>query len=106
MQHMIETLRVMSAVLAGGVIGIAFGLLQEKARLRYEQKQQRGELKSEFNVMSGSMRRVASLMIALVLVQVICPLLFRDGTQWLVSGGVVVGYGILLYRRFKILKTH
>jgi hypothetical protein len=32
-----------------------------------------------------------------VLVQMICPMLFKDGsTQWWVSGGVVAGYGLML----------
>jgi len=34
-------------------------------------------------------------------VQLICPLLFTDGTQWVVSGGVVFGYGWTLFRRLR-----
>jgi len=42
---------------------------------------------------------VAYLLIALVIVQLICPLLFVDGSQWWVSGGVVLGYGFVLFRQ-------
>jgi len=47
------------------------------------------------------MKRVAYLLVALVLVQIVCPLLFIDGSQWWVSGGVVVGYGALLFRQLR-----
>jgi len=105
MMQMLEILRLIAALMAGGVIGFGFGLIQEKALRRNEQRQQTGQLKSEFSVMSGSMKRVALLMITLLLVQVLCPLLFRNGTQWWVSGGVVVGYGIVLFRRLKLKKS-
>jgi hypothetical protein len=101
MLQMFETLRLIGGLLAGGAIGFAFGLVQQRALRRNEQRQQTGKLKNEFSVMSGSMKRVAWLMIALLLVQVVCPLFFRDGTQWWVSGGVVLGYGTILYRQLR-----
>ena len=51
--------------------------------------------------MPGSGARVAYLLIALALVQFLCPLLFVDGTQWWVSAGVIAGYGWLLYRQLR-----
>ena len=43
-------------------------------------------------------RNPAYLLITLVLIQFICPLLFKnDSTQWWVSAGVVVGYGAMLF---------
>ena len=39
---------------------------------------------------------MAYLLIALLIVQVVCPLIFLNGTQWAVSGGVVLGYGWML----------
>ena len=48
----------------------------------------------------GSFRRVACLMLALALVQIICPMLFVDRTQWWVSGGVAAGYGWRLWQQF------
>ncbi len=99
MIQMIEVLKLIAALTAGGVIGFAFGAIQERALRRNEQRQAKGELKSEWGVMSGSAKRVVWLMIALIGVQVLCPLLFKGGTQWWVSGGVVAGYGLVLYRR-------
>jgi hypothetical protein len=80
----------------GALIGYAFGLLQNAALLRNEKRAQRGELKSGWNLMPGSGVRTAYLLVALLLVQLICPLIFVGGTQWVVSAGVVVGYGWML----------
>lgn len=84
------------ALLTGGIIGVAFGFVQNAARRRNEERQNKGELNSGWSVMPGSGARVAYFMIALLLIQVICPLLFRDGTQWWVTGGVGLGYGLML----------
>lgn len=84
------------ALLTGGIIGAAFGLVQNAARRRNEERQKKGELNSGWSVMPGSGARVAYFMIALLLIQVICPLLFRNGTQWWVTGGVGLGYGLML----------
>jgi hypothetical protein len=45
------------------------------------------------------MGRVAYLLVALLAVQILCPLLFSDGVQWWVSSGVLAGYGTMLYRQ-------
>lgn len=97
--HMIEILRVSAAVLAGGAIGLGFGLIQASARRRYEQRQREGDFNNGWAVMPGSGRRVAYLVIALVLIQIVCPLLFVAGTQWWVSGGLVAGYGWTLFQK-------
>jgi uncharacterized membrane protein len=52
----------------------------------------------------GSGARVAYLLIALVLIQVLCPLLFVAGTQWWVSGGLAAGYGWSLFRKMMHLR--
>lgn len=96
---LINSLRVLSAVLVGGMIGYAFGLIQNAARLRHEKKQIEGKFKSGWSIIPGSGARVAYLLVALLLVQLICPLLFEDGTQWLVSGGVAAGYGWVLFQQ-------
>src|SRR3954453_5582853 len=105
MIQIFDVLRLMSGFMAGGIVGYGFGLVQERALRRNEQRQQSGGLSSGWAVMPGSMRRVAWLMIVLVAVQLICPLLFRNGTQWWVSGGVVLGYGFVLFRRLKLKKA-
>ena len=89
----------LAALLSGGLIGLTFGAVQDLALRRNQRRQQSGDLKDGFGVMPGSMRRVAYLLVALFLVQILCPLLFVGGTQWFVSGGVVFGYGWFLFRR-------
>lgn len=94
-------LRSLAGVIAGGLIGVGFGMIQGLALRRNKKLQQQGDLKTGWAVMPGSMRRVAYLLVALVGVQVVCPLLFVDGVEWWVSGGVVAGYGAMLFRQFR-----
>ncbi len=94
-----NTFLILVAVAAGGAIGYCFGLIQNLALRRNERKLQNGELNNGWAVMPGSMTRVAYLLIVLVAIQIICPLLFKDGTQWWVSAGLVMGYGYVLFRR-------
>jgi hypothetical protein len=96
---------VVMAVAAGGAIGYCFGIIQNLALRRNERRQQSGALNTGWAVMPGSMTRVAYLLIVLVAIQILCPLLFKDGTQWWVSGGVVLGYGYVLFRRLVQRRT-
>jgi hypothetical protein len=93
------TFLILLAVAAGGAIGYGFGMIQNMALRRNERRQQNGSLTSGWAVMPGSTTRVAYLLIVLVAIQFICPLLFKDGTQWWVSAGLLMGYGYVLYRR-------
>ena len=91
---------------AGGAIGFAFGLLQQAALRRNAEREQAGKLKSGWSLMPGAGARVAYLLLVLALIQLVCPLLFADGTQWVVSGGLVLGYGWTLLRQLRLrLKT-
>ena len=94
-----STFLIVLAVAAGGAIGYFFGLIQTRALRRNERKQQSGELSNGWAVMPGSMTRVAYLLVLLVAIQILCPLLFKDGIQWCVSAGLVMGYGYVLFRR-------
>jgi hypothetical protein len=86
----------------GSVIGLAFGSIQNAALLRNKKQQEHGNLGSGWAVMPGSMRRVAFLMMALIVIQIACPLLFQnDSIQWMVSAGVVMGYGWTLLQQFR-----
>ena len=67
----------------------------------YTERERAGKLKSAWSLMPGAGARTAYLLIALALVQVFCPLLFADGTQWLVSGGVVLVYGWMLFQQLR-----
>jgi hypothetical protein len=97
--HFVDFLKATAALLAGGLIGYAFGTIQSVALRKIRKLQQNGNLNSAW--MPGSGRRLASLVIALALIQYVCPLLFVNGIQWFVSGGVVLGYGAVLYRQLR-----
>jgi len=99
--HILDLVRNLAGLLAGGVIGLAFGLLQQAALRRHAELEQNGKLKSGWSLMPGAGARVAYLLVALALIQFVCPLLFADGTQWVVSGGVVLGYGWTLLRQLR-----
>lgn len=90
-----------AASTAGALIGLLFGAMQDAAARRNQKLQNSGQFKSGWAVMPGSMRRVAYLLVALAGVQVICPILFRNGCQWWVSAGVVAGYGWALWRKLR-----
>lgn len=94
-----ELLRVTLASGAGVVIGLAFGLWQQAAWRRHERLERDGRLGSGWAAMPGSMSRVGLLLVALVLIQVVCPLLFVGFASWWVSGGLLAGYGWVLARR-------
>jgi hypothetical protein len=94
-----NTFLILVAVAVGGAIGYCFGLIQNLALRRNERRQQSGVLNNGWAVMPGSMTRVAYLLLVLVAIQLLCPLLFKDGTQWWVSAGVVMGYGYVLFRQ-------
>jgi hypothetical protein len=55
--------------------------------------------------MPGSGARVAYLLLLLIGIQLICPMLFRDGTQWWVSGGLALGYGWTLLRELRLRQS-
>src|SRR4051812_1026607 len=97
--QIIDLVRGFVGLAAGGIIGLAFGLLQKAALRRNEARELSGGLKSGWTLMPGAGVRVAYLVIALALIQVICPMLFIDGTQWVVSAGVVAGYGWILLQQ-------
>jgi len=86
-----------AALIVGSLIGAAFGMLQNTARRQNERREAEGNFKSGWSLMPGSGVRIAYLLITLVLIQIVCPMLFNNGsTQWWVSGGVVLGYGLML----------
>lgn len=99
--QLLELARLQAALLAGGMIGVSFGMIQESAWRRHQKLQGIGKLATGWAVMPGSMGRVAGLLLALALVQLLCPLLFTDGCQWWVSGGVVAGYGAKLFSQLR-----
>lgn len=101
MQTFIAILRPVLALIVGSVIGYSFGLIQNAALRRHQKKEQSGQFKSGWSVMPGSGVRVAYLLITLVAIQIVCPMLFANGTQWWVSGGLLAGYGWILYQQIQ-----
>jgi uncharacterized BrkB/YihY/UPF0761 family membrane protein len=99
--ELVTMLQSIAGLIVGGLIGAGFGMIQDAARRRYERLQESGKLKTGWAVMPGSGVRVAYLLVVLALAQVVCPLLFKDGIQWWVSGGVVAGYGWILFRKLR-----
>lgn len=89
----------LSALSTGSGVGFLFGALQNAAFKRNKKLNKTGKLKSELNLMSGSFSRVATLLILLVLLQLILPFLFEGNSQWIVSAGVVLGYGWTLLKQ-------
>lgn len=99
--HLFDLLTGSAALLAGAGIGSLFGTLQKAALRRNEQRERSGELKNGWSLMPGAGARVAYLLVALALVQLVCPLLFADGTRWLVSAGLLLGYAAVLFQQLR-----
>lgn len=99
--HLFEILRALFGLILGGTIGLGFGLIQTAAYRRHEKLQEHGKLTNSWTVLPGSAGRVAYLLVALALVQLISPALFAGGSQWWVSAGVAGGYGAVLFRQFR-----
>ena len=98
---LLDLTRTLVGLAAGGVIGLAFGLLQQAALRQNEARERSGQLNEAWSLMPGAGARVAYLVITLVLIQLVCPLLFADGTQWIVSAGVALGYGSMLFTQLR-----
>ena len=97
--HLFAIVRAVVALGAGSLIGLGFGLLQRAAQRKNEQLEATGRLKSGWSLMPGSGARVAYLLVTLALIQLVCPILFVEGTQWWVSGGLLLGYGWMLLQQ-------
>jgi hypothetical protein len=98
---LINALTITGAILAGTVIGLSFGAVQEAAARKNQERLSTGQLNSGWAVVPGSMRRTGYFLMILAGIQVLCPLLFTNGVQWWVSGGVAMGYGSTLYRQMR-----
>jgi uncharacterized BrkB/YihY/UPF0761 family membrane protein len=91
---------------AGAIVGVAFGAIQFAAQRKYDLRQRKGQSTSGWIVVPGSFTRVAFLMIALVIIQVCLPSFFLDNIKWMVSVGVVLGYGWTLLQQIRSRKAH
>ena len=85
-------------LVVGGAVGLTFGTIQNAALRRNEQRRSATGVKNSWMYIPGSMSRVAVLLVTLLLIQILLPALFDGSLQWVVSAGVVIGYGWSLFR--------
>ena len=95
-----------AALIIGAVIGYLFGAIQNTALIRNKKRNENGELKSAWFVMPGSFSRVAVLLVVLVVVQAGLPMFFHGNIQWLVSAGLILGYGWTMLKRIRNRSTY
>lgn len=101
MNPFVETLLTIAALLLGGAVGYLFGVMQSAARIKNKKKSDRGKLKSGWKVMPGSFGRIALLLVVLAIIQLGMPMLFRGNIQWIVSLGILLGYGLTFIKQLK-----
>lgn len=89
------------AIISGSAIGFFFGTVQNLALNRNKKLQESGKLKNGWTVMPGSMGRVAILLITLAIIQFAFPIIFTGNIKWLVSAGVLLGYGWTFVKELK-----
>ena len=102
MQTFLSTLTPALGLLVGAAIGLGFGWIQNMAARRNQAEESKGNFKSVWRLMPGSGGRVVFLLLAMVLVQVLCPMLFDESAKWWVSGGLVAGYGWMLFQKLRL----
>ena len=105
--QLLNFVRPVAALLAGGIVGLGFGALQQAALNRHRRLQAEGKFTTGWAAMPGSFRRVAYLLVALAIMQFLCPVFFAAGgiSQWCVSAGVVIGYGWMLFGQLRTRRT-
>ena len=99
----IDILISLAAIAIGYAIGFWFGTIQKNALNKNKKKYANGKLKNSLFIMPGSMSRVAMLLVFLVVMQLAIPMLFKGNIQWIVSAGIVLGYG---WTFVKQLRSH
>ena len=90
-----------AALLIGTFLGYLFGAIQNAALLSNKKRNEEGKLKSPFHVMPGSFGRIAVLLVVLVFVQAGLPMFFKGNIEWLVSAGLILGYGWTMLKRIR-----
>ena len=95
----------LAALTVGAFVGVFFGTVQNLALARNKKRHEVGKLPTGWFVMPGSMGRIAILLIVLVAIQIGLPFLFKGNIEWLVSLGVILGYGWTLLREIRNRST-
>jgi len=98
---MTDSLYYFLAVIIGGVMGYGFGKIQMLAQERYTRLQKSRGSKSGMTIIPGSLQRTSLFLLLLILIQIGLPALFAGNIQWLVSAGVLIGYGWTLLQKLR-----
>ena len=96
------SISILLGIIMGLVIGGVFAWLQLQALRRNELIEKRQQLPTLLKQIPGSGMRVAFLLIALVLVQVLVP----SANKWWLSGALAVGYGVPFLWRLLQMAQH
>ncbi|HTY00518.1 MAG TPA: hypothetical protein VMG09_10860 [Bacteroidota bacterium] len=97
-----KTLIPIGAIVLGAALGYLFGTIQMYALMKNRKRQEAGKLTSGWAAMPYSFGRVSILILILAVIQLVCPIFFEDAiSPWLVSAGVVVGYGLTLFQQMR-----
>ena len=92
----------MIGFVVGAEIGAGFAWLQSVALHRNEMLLQQNQKPNWWmQQIPGSGGRVAFLLMALVLTQVLFPSLFPGANKWWVTGGLVLAYGCSLFGQLR-----
>ncbi len=105
-KSIIMSLITLAAVIIGIVIGFWFGTMQNAALIENKKKYENGKLKNGLFIMSGSINRVAMLLILLVAIQLTLPMFFQGNIQWIISAGIVLGYGWTFVKQLRSRATY
>lgn len=89
------------ALVLGGALGVFFGGLQVSALAKNKKLRDAGKIRNGWLLMPGSFARVAVFLAILVIVQLFWPFMFAGDAKWLVSVGIILGYGWTLLRKIQ-----
>ena len=104
-QETMYTILSISGLLTGVAVGVTFGMFQHRALLRDQKQQETKGVQKRRLVVPSSFRRIFYLVITLLVIQIVCPILFKESAiQWIITAGIIVGYGWTLLKRIRTYK--
>jgi hypothetical protein len=100
-RSIVDVLIPVLAFIIGGAIGLAFGAVQQAAKRKNEKRQAAGRFSTSWRIVPGSMTRISLFMAVLVSIQLGFPMIFDGNIQWIVSAGIIGGYGWMLLKEYR-----
>jgi len=97
----VDLIRDLVGLAAGAIIGLALGTLQQIALRRDEQPAPGGGPKSGWWLLPPAVVRLVFLVSTLALLRLASPQLFAEGTRWIVTAGVLLAYGAMLFGQLR-----